>query len=147
MVAKVTFLLGLAGSGKTHRAEMLKTQTGDEIFEGTEGEKKEELLCAMVQRLKDGKNCIVEEIAYCLPSRRETIVATLCSLLPNIEIEWICFENNLESANWNVRHRKHKSDAVQGHLHINQCYHGLYIYPGGAKVIPITRTDENKTIV
>lgn len=145
MVAKVTFLLGLAGSGKSHRAEELKAQTGAEIFEGTEGEKKEELLRAMVQQLKDGKNCIVEEIAYCLPSRREAIVATLCSLVPSVEIEWICFENDLESANWNVRHRKHKRDAVQGHLHINQCYHGLYIYPGGTKVIPITRTDENKT--
>jgi adenosyl cobinamide kinase/adenosyl cobinamide phosphate guanylyltransferase len=144
-VAKVTFFLGLAGSGKSHCAEELKAQTGAEIFEGTEGEKKEELLRAMVQQLNDGKNCIVEEIAYCLPSRREAIVATLCRWVPNIEIEWICFENDLESANWNVRNRKHKSDAVQSHLHINQCYHGLYIYPGGAKVKPITRTNENKT--
>ena len=145
MVAKVTFLLGLAGSGKTCRAEELKSETGAEIFEGTEGENKEELMRAMVQRLRDGKNCAVEEIAYCLPSRREAIVATLCSLVPDIEIGWICFENDLESANWNVQHRKHKRDAIQGHLHINQCYHGLYIYPSGVTVIPITRTDENRT--
>lgn len=144
-MAKVTFLLGLAGSGKTHRGEVLRGETGAEIFEGTEGEKKDALLRVMVQRLIEGKNCIVEEIAYCLPSRREAIVATLCSLVPNVEIEWICFENDLESANWNVRHRKHKMHAVQGHLHINECYHRLYIYPGGVKVIPITRADENKT--
>ena len=144
-MAKVTFLLGLAGSGKTCRAEELKSETGAEIFEGTEGENKEELMRAMVQRLRDGKNCAVEEIAYCLPSRREAIVATLCSLVPDIEIGWICFENDLESANWNVQHRKHKRDAIQGHLHINQCYHGLYIYPSGVTVIPITRTDENRT--
>lgn len=142
-MAKVTFLLGLAGSGKTHRAEELKKETGAEVFEGTEGERKDELLRAMVQRLNAGESCIVEEIAYCLPSRREAIVATLCSQVSNIEIEWICFENDLESANWNVCHREHKRDAVQGHLHINQCYHGLYIYPSGAKVIPIVRVDGN----
>lgn len=142
-MAKVTFLLGLAGSGKSFLAEKLKREMDAEIFEGTEGEEKQKLLRAMVQRLMDGKNCVVEEIAYCLPSRREAIVTNLCSVLFDIEIEWICFENDLESANWNVRHRKNKSD-VQGHLHINQCYHGLYIYPGGAKIIPITRIDENK---
>ena len=144
-MAKVTFLLGLAGSGKTYRAKELKTQTGAEILEGTEGEEKEKLLRAMVQRLKDGKNCVVEEIAYCLPSHREAIVATLCSLVSDIEIEWICFENDLESANWNVKNREDKSDAVQDHLHINQHYHGLYIYPSGADVKSIHRIDESKT--
>jgi len=143
MAGKVTFLLGLAGSGKSPLAEEISTRTGAEIFEGTEGERKEELLRAIVQALNAGKDCVVEEIAYCMPSRREQIVAFLCNKVPNVEIEWACFENDLESANWNVRHRKHKSDAVQEHLHINQCYHGLYIYPGGANVIPIKRIKEN----
>lgn len=141
-MAKVTFLLGLAGSGKSFLAEKLKKQTGAEIFEGTEGEQSHKQ--RMLQHLAKGGNCIVEEIAYCLPSRREAIVSNLCSVVPDIEIEWVCFENDLESANWNVRNRKNKED-VRGHLRINQCYHGLYIYPGGAKLIPIARIDENKT--
>lgn len=144
-MAKVTFFLGLAGSGKSYHAMELNEKTGAELIEGTEGDEKEKKLLTMEKLLNEGKNCIVEEIAYCLPSRRESIVATLCSYVPDIEIEWICFENDLESANWNVRHRKHKCDAVPGHLHINQCYHGLYIYPGGAKIIPITKTDEDNT--
>ncbi len=145
MMTKVIFILGLAGSGKTYWAKRLEKEASAEIFEGTAGEEKEKLLRAMVQRLNDGKNCVVEEIAYCLPSRRETIVETLCSSVSDIEIEWICFENNLESANWNVKNRKEKSDAVQDHLRINQCYHGLYIYPSGTDVKQIYRISENKT--
>jgi hypothetical protein len=140
-MAKVTFLLGLAGSGKSHEAEILCTKTGAEFIEGPEGEalKKQH----MFNHLTSGKDCVVEEIAYCRPSCREAIVFSLCSAVPGIEIEWVCFENNIESANWNVMHRKNKGD-VPGHLHINNCYHGLYIYPSGVEIKPIVRIDENK---
>lgn len=141
-MAKVTFVLGLAGSGKTHQAKNICEQTGAEFLEGTEGDGTKKKL--LFQNLTDGKDCVVEEIAYCLPSRREKIVLELCSFKSDLEIEWICLENDLESANWNVKHRINKGD-VQGHLRINQCYHGLYIYPGGAKIIPIIRIKENKT--
>ena len=141
-MAKVTFVLGLAGSGKTPYAEKLKAETGAEYFEGTENSQKNILRKQrMLQHLVSGGDCVVEEIAYCLPSFREGIVAELCSRVPNVEIDWVCFENDIESANWNVVHRTHKGD-VPGHLRINQCYQGLYIYPGGAKPIPITRKSE-----
>jgi hypothetical protein len=141
-VPRVTFILGLAGSGKTYLAEKLAKDTGATFFEGTEGQRTTKE--SMLQHLANGGNCIVEEIAYCLPSGREAVVSELCAAVPNIEIEWICFENNLESANWNVTHRHNKGD-VPGHLRINQCYHELYIYPSGAKPIPIVRINERKT--
>ncbi len=140
-MAKVTFLLGLAGSGKSFLAEKLKMETGAEIFEGTEGKENPEMLPTMVQHLRGGKNCIVEEIAYCRPQGRQKVVTYLRSHVPNVQIEWLCFENNLESANWNVRNRKNKGD-IRGHLAINQCWHGWYQYPDGATIIPITRIDE-----
>jgi len=137
-MSKVTFLLGLAGSGKSYLAEKLKRDTGAEIFEGTESRENYEMLPAMVQRLKGGNDCVVEEIAYCLPQHRERVVAYLTTNVPNIEIKWICFENNIESANWNVQHRKNKGD-IAGHLQINQKWHNLYQYPDGAAVTQITR--------
>jgi adenosyl cobinamide kinase/adenosyl cobinamide phosphate guanylyltransferase len=141
-VAKITFLLGLAGSGKSFLAEKLRKETGAEIFEGTEGDeiKKQRML----KHLTNGESCIVEEIAYCLPSMREAIVSNLCSVVSDIEIEWICFENDMESANWNVMNRKNKND-IQGHFDINKFWHPRYIYPSGAEVRPIHRIDENNT--
>ena len=134
-MAKVTFVLGLCGSGKTFRAEQVREATGAEIFEGVEHHRS---LPAIVQRLRDGKDCIVEEIAYCHPDTRDGFVADLRSQVPDVEIEWICFENDLESANWNVMHRTNKGD-VEGHLAINREWHSVYRCPDGAKIIPITR--------
>lgn len=140
-LTKITFLLGLAGSGKSHLADELNNKTGAKKFEGIAAPERAELLPAMIQCLMYGEDCVVEEIAYCRPVCREQVVTYFRSRVPSVEIEWICFENDLDSANWNVRNRTNKGD-VDGHLGINQFYHGVYEYPAGANIIPITRTAE-----
>jgi hypothetical protein len=72
-----------------------------------------------------------------LPSYRDEIVQQL-SQVSGVEINWICYENDLESANWNVIHRKDKEDPP-GHLEINLRLHPHYEYPADAKIIPIQR--------
>jgi hypothetical protein len=57
---------------------------------------------------------------------------------PDTQIEWLCFENDLESANWNVTHRTNKGDAANHHG-INAKQYPRYTYPDGARRIPITR--------
>jgi len=140
-VAKVTFLLGLAGSGKSFLADKLQRETGAQKFEGTEGNEKQTLLAAMVQHLKGGGSCTVEEIAYCHSRAREEIVAYLYNQVAGLEIEWICFENDVEGSNWNVERRKNKG-YIDEHLAINRCWHNLYTYPADAKIIRITRINE-----
>lgn len=133
-MAKVTFLLGLAGSGKTYLADRLKRKTGAEVFESLIHNN----ACpALIQCLRDGKDCIVEEISYCIPSCRDQIMQYL-SQVRGLQVEWICFENDLESANWNVAHRTNKGDA-EGHRRLNEVVHSLYMYPERAKVVPIKR--------
>lgn len=138
-VAKVTFLLGLAGSGKSYRAKRLVESDGAKIFEGVAAPHSQALLRCLFSSLRRGTYCVVEEIAFCIAENRQAITSSLLAEVPGIEIEWICFENDLESANWNVRHRTNKGSA-DGHMAINHQYHTRYTYPPGASIEPIVRT-------
>jgi hypothetical protein len=134
-MAKVTFILGLSGSGKTYLAQKMRTETGAKLFENILEDGSS--LVLLIECLKKGNHCIVDEVRFCLPSYRDPIVQQL-SQVPGVEINWICYENDLESANWNVIHRKDKEDPA-GHLEINLRVHPHYEYPRDAKIIPIQR--------
>lgn len=134
-MAQLTFILGLCGSGKTHLSEQLKKETGAEVFEDILADGSS--LPALIESLREGKDCIVDEVRFCLATYREQILQYL-SPIAGVTMHWICFENDLESANWNVIHRKNKADP-EGHLDINLRLHPHYEYPANAKVIPIER--------
>ena len=93
----------------------------------------------VVQNLSSGNDCIIDEWKYSIPRFREKILADLVNV-PNLELEWICFENDRASADWNVRHRKNKGD-VEGHLRINEFLSDVYQWPKQAQILKITRID------
>jgi hypothetical protein len=134
-MAKVTFILGLSGSGKTYLSERLKRETGSEVF--TDLLSDDSRLASFIECLRNGRDCIVDEVRFCLPAYREQIVQSLAQIT-DLEIHWICYENDLDKANWNVIHRKNKGDP-EGHLDINLRLHPHYTYPAHAEIIPIQR--------
>jgi deoxyadenosine/deoxycytidine kinase len=134
-MAKITFILGLCGSGKTYLSERLKKETGAEIFTNLLAD--DSGLTALVESLQDGKDCIVDEVRFCLPTYREQILQSL-SQITSLDMRWICYENDLETANWNVIHRTNKGDP-EGHLDINLRLHPHYTYPANAEIVPIQR--------
>jgi hypothetical protein len=134
-MAKLTFVLGLSGSGKTHLSEQLEKQTGARLFTSLLAD--DSGLIVLLNCLKDGKDCIVDEVRFCLSAYRESIIQALAPIA-DLEIHWICFENDLETANWNVIHRTNKGDA-EGHLNINLRLHPHYTYPANAEIIPLHR--------
>lgn len=134
-MAKVTFILGLCGSGKTYLSQKLKEQTGADVFENLF--ENGSSLSALIQCLKEGKDCIIDEVRLCLPTYQNAIMQHL-SQIAGLEAHWICYENDLESANWNVIHRKNKGDP-EGHLEINLRLHPHYNHPANAAIIPIQR--------
>ena len=134
-MAKLTFILGLSGSGKTYLSERLKKETGAEVFTNLLAD--ESGLTSLIAFLRDGKDCIVDEVRFCLPAYREQILQSL-SQITSLDIRWICYENDLETANWNVIHRTNKGDP-EGHLDLNLRLHPHYTYPANAEIVPIQR--------
>jgi hypothetical protein len=137
-MAKLTFLLGLCGSGKTYIAERLATQTGAKLFTDFLQDQNKNFPM-LVQNLCSGNDCIIDEWKYSIPRFRDKILADLVNV-PDLELEWICFENDNASADWNVRHRKNKGD-VEGHLRINEFLSDVYQWPEQAQILKITRID------
>ena len=134
-MAKLTFILGLSGSGKTYLSERLKKETGAEVFTNLLAD--DSGLKALIESLRDGKDCIVDEVRFCLQAYREQILQSL-SQITSLDMRWICYENDLETANWNVIHRTNKGDP-EGHLDINLRLHPHYTYPANAEIVPIQR--------
>ena len=140
-MAKIIFILGLAGSGKSHQAIEIQKQTGAKPFENIWGDRNSNNISnrnAMLKHLKEGKDCTVEEIALCIEANRKEFDKEYLHSIPNLIIDWICFENNKDKANWNVERRNDKGkEDIKGHLEINEYYHKLYTYPKGVEPILI----------
>ena len=134
-MAKITFILGLSGSGKTYLSERLRKETGAEVFTNLLAD--DSSLTALIESLRDGKDCIVDEVRFCLPAYRQQILQSL-SQITSLDMRWICYANDLETANWNVIHRTNKGDP-EGHLDINLRLHPHYTYPANAEIVPIQR--------
>ena len=139
-MAKITFIIGLCGSGKTHYSEVLRQKTGTKIFEGIGKDIRGNTKWSeIISHLKAGEDCIIEEMNFCSQDPRDEIIKYILENAPETKIKWVCFENDLESANWNVRLRPNK--PIDGHLKINEQLHRDYTYQSGVEIIPITRIE------
>lgn len=134
-MAKIIFILGLSGSGKTHLSERLEKETGAKVFTNLLAD--DSGLSALIKSLREGQDCIIDEVRFCLPAYREQILQSL-SQIAGLDMRWICYENDLETANWNVIHRTNKGDQA-GHLDLNLRLHPHYTYPVNAEIVPIQK--------
>ncbi len=140
-MATITFTTGLCGSGKTHYSEALQQRTGARIFEGIgRGIVANDSWLVIIRHLNAGEDCIVEEMDFCFQNPRNEAIKYILENAPETEIKWVCFESDIESANWNVRLRTNKND-IDNHLHINKQLNTLYTYQSGAEIVPITRIE------
>jgi hypothetical protein len=101
-------------------------------------------LAEAVESLRGGMDCSIEEAALIEATSRNAFVSFLHAEIPGLSIRWHCFENDLESANWNVTHRDHKRAPAEqlAHLQLNRKLHAIYSIPDGAIPIPIRRIEQ-----
>jgi len=129
----VTFLVGLCGSGKTHYAEEILIER-HEYFDCPHGGDD-------YPRIRDtlaaGTACVVEEVELCKRPHRESVLSQLAGV-HDLEVVWVYFANDLETANHNVTVRRNKKDALM-HRCINDDLSPQYDIPPGVEPIDIFR--------
>src|SRR5580698_7665466 len=126
----VTFILGLCGSGKTYLADrIIASAKFDEGFLDDQAQHD-----ALIAALRSGKDCVVIEIAYCYASARVQILSEIRQALPDVKINWLSIENDLEKANKNCHERTNKGDP-NGHVNINRNVSPSFSYPDGSVIL------------
>lgn len=134
-MVRVILLVGLCGSGKSHWAST-HGPPGCIYFDDSASK-----YPALRQALLSGTDCIVEEVSLCRAEHRDYVMALL-SDVPDLDIQWVYFENDLDSANHNVTHRTNKGNARQHRIY-NERLHIDYSIPPGVVALPITRLPVN----
>jgi hypothetical protein len=138
-MSTVTFVLGLAGSGKSHYvANLVANKRFEENF-ATEG-CHDAFHADLVDRLLRGEHCTVSELQYLDPELRDEYVRKLRAAIgESLTINWICFDNDLATANSNCSTRLAKDwdPTGDGHIAINNAWTNRYVSPKGATILPI----------
>jgi hypothetical protein len=139
-MSKVTFVIGLSGSGKTH---MVDGMTGVRKIQESFFARRDEFFAA----IKAGEDCVISERAFLRKENQEEIVREILATAPDTEIEWFCFENNLEKANRNCqRERKDKQPGSEAaHMRMNEADSRFYNYPADATILPVWNGDDEKS--
>ena len=136
----VTFVIGLCGSGKSFHVDRLANERQVSVFEGIVEKNEFDLL---FEKLREGHDCVVEEICFCWADNRQLIIEDLKRRLPDVAVEWFCLENDLDAANWNAVTRTNKGEAER-HVNINRRVSPSYTYPDGCDPVPIVRVPEKR---
>ncbi len=141
MAGTLTLIIGLCGSGKSELIKQLDVDPKlrfDEGFDWNHEGQHE----AIVAALQVDKNCAATEVEYCRTEPRETFVAKIRNAVPDANIEYICFENDLAQANRNCVNRKDGRD-IRVLLAQNGRLSPQYTFPADARCLPVWRPDGN----
>lgn len=122
-MAKLTIIVGMAGSGKSHFCEKYAKEHNAKAFlDGTLANKDEkragfDCLGEIVARLL-GRNedCVMDESHLCMKSFRGKFKAFCDEFLPEVEQEWIFFEKNTLASINNIFHDFQKGRTSSSRL-------------------------------
>lgn len=139
-------VVGLPGAGKSTKLhEFRSSNTGLSIedfhgnaFGDSPAVKDSRHYRALLEALRAGHSCVIADIEFCDPHRRDCLQQTIVAELPNVQIEWIYFENAPEKCDRNIRLRNRQ--RVDKDLRALVDVAGRYVIPDGVTPIPVWQT-------
>lgn len=142
-MAKLTIVVGLPGSGKSTLIERVMNSIPGVCIEDymknsinysrlfTYSRHYETLIGDLLA----GKDCIIADIIFCDTACREDAVRIVRQNVPDVEIEWLFFENAPEKCKINAIRRN--SQLLQQELEYIRLLSVKYQIPDGAKVVDV----------
>src|SRR5690348_14900833 len=104
----VAFIFGLCASGKSWLAEQMRREGKEVLDEGfpatPDGSLSPAKYAKLQELLRDGKDCAVVEATLFAEGQQQQALTYLRGI-PNVEVKWIGFENDPDTANHNAFHR------------------------------------------
>jgi hypothetical protein len=144
-MARVTFLVGLPGSGKTTFVQEF-AKRGGTCFDDYKSRANHNssrfddsrYFAELVTSLAASRDCVISDIDFCRAEARNEAVTLLHRHVPGVEVEWRCYENAPDQCRLNVLQRSRNS--LQSDLQAIEKYAKVYAYPNGCTPIPVSHT-------
>lgn len=131
---KITVLVGLPGSGKSHMGRALSKERGCPFFDdcATEPEIWEEVILC----IKNGRNCILADPGFCIDRIKKKFFAQVAAVTDQAEFEFIYFANEPDVCANNVFNR---TDGRKVSKRFAYDLSKWYTVPEGIATIPCYR--------
>jgi hypothetical protein len=125
-MARVVFVLGLCGAGKSTRASALEAEGFVNLDEKSTGrsvhpEWPTSAYPDLLEAVAKGRNCVVTDIWFLEPDAQERVTCDLTKACPEVSFEWECFDPaDLELANQNCRRDPSRTpEGIEANLQQN----------------------------
>ncbi len=136
-------VVGLPGAGKSTKLQEIRSSlTGLSIedfhgnaFGDSPAVKDSRHYRALLEALHAGHSCAIADIEFCDPVRRDRLHQAIVAELPELQIEWIYFENAPKKCESNIRLRNRQ--RVDKDLQALADLADRYVIPDGVSPIPI----------
>jgi len=144
-MAKVTIIVGLPGSGKSElvadRASGCPGVCVEDFMKGsrhTSHRFPDSIHYPhLIRALRDGKDCIIADIAYCDTGRRLEAEQILLADVAELVIDWVFFDNDKDACITNVK-RRNRTTLAHDLMMIEE-FSAKYMPPQGVPAVPVWR--------